>query len=119
MILTYLVVVVHAQSNTGSLEVVDNQALLLTVRRSEDQFQTTRFVYNNVCGLVLITKGVTSQDNRLSPSRNQPGDVLANDGLAENGASQDVTNGSLSVQDVVKAISDQALFLILLFTPSM
>lgn len=43
----------------------------------------------------LITEGVSADSDGLRPARNKPGNVLADDWLAEDGASQDVSDGSV------------------------
>lgn len=43
----------------------------------------------------LITEGVSANSDGLRPARNKPGNVLADDWLAEDGASQDVSDGSI------------------------
>jgi len=102
-VLSYLVVVVHAHGNTGSFKVIDNKVLLLrAISRGENQLQTTGSIDNEVGGLVLVAEGVTSQDDRLSPARNQLGDVFAENGLTENGASQNVTDSSLSDRKIME-----------------
>jgi hypothetical protein len=92
----YLVVVIHAHGDTRTLKVVNDQVLLLgTIGGSEDELQATGSIDNQVSGLVLITESVATQDNGLGPSRDQSGDVFAENGLTENGASQNVADGSL------------------------
>lgn len=92
----YLVVVVHAHGNTGTLKVVDDQVLLLgTISGGEDELEATGSIDNQVGGLVLITESVATQDDGLGPSRDQSRDVLAQNGLTEHGASQNVTDRSL------------------------
>jgi hypothetical protein len=39
--------------------------------------------------------GVTTDDDGLAPARDETGHVLADDGLAEDGAAQDVTDGAV------------------------
>lgn len=43
----------------------------------------------------LISVGVSANDDGLDPARHQAGDVLADDGLPEHRASQDVTDGAV------------------------
>lgn len=43
----------------------------------------------------LVPVGVPADDDGLGPARHQAGDVLADDGLPEHGASQDVTDGAV------------------------
>lgn len=88
--------VVHAHGNTGTLKVVDDQVLLLgTIGGGEDELEATGTIDNQVGSLVLVTKSVTTQDDGLGPSGDQSRDVLAQNGLTEHGASQNVTDRSL------------------------
>lgn len=43
----------------------------------------------------LITKGVSADGDGLRPAWNKPGNVLADDWLAEDGAAQDVPDGAV------------------------
>lgn len=43
----------------------------------------------------LIPEGVSANSDGLRPARNKPGNVLADDWLTEDGASQDVSDGSI------------------------
>ena len=43
----------------------------------------------------LISEGVTANNDGLCPAGNQTGDCLADDWLPEDGASEDVTDGSV------------------------
>lgn len=43
----------------------------------------------------LITEGVSANSDGLCPTWNKPGNVLADDGLTEDSASQDVPDGSI------------------------
>ena len=46
----------------------------------------------------LVTKGVTANDDRLGPAGNKTGNHLAEDGLTEHCAAQDVTDGAVGTQ---------------------
>lgn len=92
----YLIMIVHSQGNTGALKVVNDHTLLSrSIGRGEDKLQATRAVDYNVSCFVLITECVTSQDDRLRPSRNQSRNVLADDGFAEHSSSEDVSDCAL------------------------
>lgn len=43
----------------------------------------------------LVTEGVSADGDGLRPAGNKPGNVLADDWLTEDGASQDVSDGSV------------------------
>lgn len=58
--------------------------------------QTKKHHFLHVCIKThLITKGVSANSDGLCPARNKPGNVLANDWLSEDGASQNVPDGSI------------------------
>ena len=50
---------------------------------------------HEVGGAVLVAEGVTADDDRLGPARHQPRHVLADDGLAEHDAAEDVADGAV------------------------
>lgn len=66
-----------------------------------------RSVHNNVGGLVLVTKGVPSQDNWLSPSWDQFWNVCAENRLTEDSSSQNVANRAL--EQVKRGVSKNLL----------
>lgn len=54
--------------------------------------------YDEVLRLVLVTVRVTTDDDGLSPSGNDPGNALAQDRLPEHGAAEDVPNRPVRTQ---------------------
>ena len=52
-------------------------------------------VNNDISSSVLVTEGVSSNDDGLSPSWHESGDVLDNDGFSENSSVQLVSDGAI------------------------
>jgi hypothetical protein len=94
-----LVSVVHAHKDTTVLEVEDFNVLgLRSVGGSEGNFEFSGAVNNQVGGFVLISEGVSADDNRASPARNQSGDVLADNGFSEDSTTQNITDSTVRAQ---------------------
>ena len=81
-----LVCVVHALENASTLEVVDNHLLVLATLAVEDEFSNTSFFSTDFNTLIDIAIGVTSNRNRLFPSRNIGLNTLYYYGCTENGS---------------------------------
>lgn len=78
--------VVHAHGDTtAALEVVDLDGLGLAVGRGVDQLEFAGAGDDPVSGTVLVTKGVTTDDDGLGPARHQTGDGGDDNGLTEDG----------------------------------
>lgn len=91
-----LVSVVHSHSYSSSFEVehwVNNWSR--SISGGVDNLNFASLGNNKVCGFVLVTKGVTADDNGLGPAGDQAGDGLAKDGLTEDSAPEDVADGSV------------------------
>lgn len=80
-----LIGVVLALGDTTTLEVVDLDALGLTTGRGVDQLELTGARDDTVLGTVLVTEGVTANNNRLGPARDQAGNAGNDNGLTEHG----------------------------------
>ena len=90
-----LIGVVHTHHHTSSsLELEDLESLLLSILSGVDHLELSR-ANNNISSTVLISEGMTTNDDGLSPARHQARNVLDDDGLTEDGSSQDVTDGSV------------------------
>jgi len=61
----------------------------------EHKLDTSVFVDNVVLTSVLVSKGVSTNNNRLHPTRHKSGNVGDNDGLSEHSAVEDISNGSV------------------------
>lgn len=68
---------------------------LAAVGRREHHLQRPRAGDEQIRGLVLVGVRVPAYHYRLRPARHQARDVAADDGLAEHGAAQDVTDGAV------------------------
>src|SRR5690606_32451503 len=75
--------VVHAHGNTGRRSLVDFVLDDFAIFTDELDRQRTLAREQEVGGLVLVTKGVTANDDRLGPARHQTRYVRADDRLAE------------------------------------
>jgi hypothetical protein len=94
--------VVHAQSDTRTLKVIDDKVLFGgSVCWGKNKLQAARSIHDKICGLVLVTKGMTSQDNGFCPPGHQPRNVLAENGFTENCASKDIADGTLIIIRIV------------------
>lgn len=88
-----LVGVVHAHANSAFAFVfVHVHFCLLSVLSFEKDREGTRLVYLEIRRLVLVPKGMPTNNNGLFPARDQPGDVLYNDRLTEDSSIQNVTD---------------------------
>ncbi len=90
---THLICVVHAHSDTFPFEVVNGHNCMLgSVCWLVYELELALSWRNKVCASVLVTKSVTTDDNRFRPARNRFRNSLQDNGLAENGSTEDVTN---------------------------
>src|SRR5690606_12328837 len=72
-----LVGIVHTHNDARGLELHHSVTLRSrTISRSEDNLELARLVKNKVSGLVLITVAMTTDNNRLIPSRNETRDLI-------------------------------------------
>lgn len=62
---------------------------------SEYEFSLTSLCEDVVLRAVLVTEGVSADDDRLSPARNESWNIADDDWLAEHSSIQDVSNGSI------------------------
>ncbi len=88
--------VVHTQTNTSfSFELEDLHALLISFIVCEDDFKGSWLVDNKVGSFVLITKGMSSNNNGFFPSWNQSWDVADNDGFSEDSTVENVSDATV------------------------
>lgn len=76
-------------------ELVDFHLLLWTIISPEDDLESSRLIDNKVSGLVLISEGVSADDDGFFPSRNESRDVADDDGFSEDGPIEDVPDGAI------------------------
>ena len=84
--------VVHAHGDAGRREIEHFIFEFLAVGADPLHRQLARTRHLEVGRAILVTEGVTADDDRVGPARNQAGDVLDHDRLAENDAAQDVAD---------------------------
>jgi len=68
---------------------------LRAISRSVNKLNFTRLINNSVLAAVLITESVSTNNNWLLPTRNKSGNIVDNDGLAEDCAVKDVADGAV------------------------
>lgn len=86
-----LISVVHGQSDTLALEVVDVELGGGTsVSGGVSEGELSGSGGDKVGGSVLVTESVSTDADGLGPSRDGLGDLVENDGLSEDGSSEDV-----------------------------
>ncbi|CAG9096414.1 unnamed protein product, partial [Plutella xylostella] len=85
----------HAERHAGALEVVDDLLDGLPLGRGPDELELALAGHDVVDGLVLVGVRVAADDDGLLPAGDEPRDVLADDGLAEHGAAEDVADGAV------------------------
>ena len=88
------VVHAHRDTGTGSLKNLELHRRAAVGRR-ELHCQGAGAVKREIGGAVLVTECVTTNDDRLVPAGNETRDVRNDDGLAEDYAVEDVTNGAV------------------------
>ena len=91
-----LVSIVHGQHDTSALE-VENFELsgVRAILRGEGHCELAWHLGAEVGGPVLVTKSVPADDDGLGPAWHKFRDVLDNDGLSEDGAANDVSDGTV------------------------
>lgn len=77
--------VVLGLGNTTASVVEDLDGLRLTTLRGVDQLEPTGTRDDSVGGTVLVTEGMTADDDGLGPARDETGDGGDDDGLTEDG----------------------------------
>lgn len=88
--------VVHAHEAAGTLEVVGSSLEALGAIFGDPLHDELSWPVDDGVGAhVLVTVGMAADDDGLGPSGNEAGHVGADDGLTENGAVEDVSDGSV------------------------
>ncbi len=86
-LLDTLVSVVHRQTHAAlSFKTVHFCTLLFSAFSSKNHLKRPRLIDCKISSLVLITKSVSSDDDRFFPSRDESGNVFDDDGFSEDGA---------------------------------
>jgi len=91
-----IVGIVHAEHDTRSLEVVHFEAGWLgAIFWGEGHVELAWHLRAEISGFILITEGVSTNDDGLFPAWHELGDVGDNDRGSEDSATNDVSNGSV------------------------
>ena len=91
-----LVSVVHAEHDTSALEVVDLEfGGLGAVLRGEGHHELAWNLGAEIGGSVLITESVSADNDGFFPAGHKFRDVADDDGLTEDGAADDVSDGTV------------------------
>ena len=69
--------------------------MLDSVISPENNLESSRFVDSEICRSVLISKGMSSDDDGFFPSWNESGNVLDDDGFSEDSAIEYISDGSI------------------------
>ena len=80
------------------LELEDFHLLRLAAIGDEDHLECAISLHHQVFCSVLVSKGVTTDDDGLLPSWHQSGDSRDDNGLAEDGTSQGISDGAIRRQ---------------------
>jgi len=88
--------VIHTNTDTTSGVLKDIVDFLLgSVRGDEVDFEFASLLSDKVSGLVLVTEGMSANNDGLFPAGNVSGDTVDDDGLSEDGTLKIVSNGSV------------------------
>jgi len=88
--------VVHAEHNTGALKLVNSHLCrVTTVSWGKSHSKCTCLLGDKVSCTVLVSKGVSTDNNWGSPSWNTSWDVFDDDWFTENSSSHNVSNGTV------------------------
>lgn len=91
--------VVHGQSDALALEIVDIELGGGTsFSGGVSEGELSRSGGDKVSGSVLVTESVSTDADGLGPSRDGLGDLVEDDGLSEDGSSEDVSDLSGGVR---------------------
>ena len=87
--------VVHGHGDSASLVIENGVFRDLSVCAFEFDGEFARLVNNEVGGFVLVTVSMSSNDDWFGPAWDQSRNVFAENWFSENGASEDVSDGSV------------------------
>jgi hypothetical protein len=91
-----LVSIVHCKSNsTFSLKFINKHSALFSVFSLENNLKSSWLINFKICGLILISKSVSSNYYRFFPARNESWNVANYDGLSKYGSIEDISDGSI------------------------
>lgn len=88
--------VVHSQKAAGALEIVGSSLeASRSIFRDELHDEFSWSVNNCIGGHVLISMGMSADNDGLLPAWNKERDIAADNGLSEDGTIENVTDGSI------------------------
>lgn len=91
-----LVCVIHAHADTSCAFVMINFHLLFgAIVTFEQNLEFARFIHNEICGFVLISESMTSDDDRFLPAWDKSRDILDNNRLTENCTIKNISDGAI------------------------
>src|SRR5690606_5487903 len=90
-----LVEIVHGHGHAGAWRIKNLMLDDLTVLADELDGELALAGKPKVGRAILIAKGVTADDDRLGPARNEPRHVFADDRLTEDHAAQNVADRAI------------------------
>lgn len=90
--------IVHSHRHAGRLIVEDFSAFDFAALVGEHELQFAWPIDDKILGLVLVAVRMTTDHNRIGPARHQTRNVRAENWLAKNGATEDVTDGAVRRQ---------------------
>ncbi len=91
-----LINVVHSHADTSlSLELEDFHALLLALSILENNFESSWSVDNEIGGLVLITKSMSSDNNGFFPSRDKSWNIFDDDWFSKHSTVENVSDSTI------------------------
>lgn len=90
-----LVSVVHSHSHSSTCVFEDFHFFLSSIVSSKDNFESSGFINNKIGSFVLVSVGVSADDDGFFPARDESGDVFDDDGFSEDSSSEDVSDGSI------------------------
>ena len=87
--------IIHAHRNTGFGEVKDFALDSLAIFAFPLHRQLAFAWDEEICCFILVTKGVTANNDWLCPTRHEARDVVTDDRFAENYTAKDVADGAI------------------------
>ena len=95
-LLNTLISIVHGQAYSSlTLIVVHLSPLLFSTLSSEDNLKSPRLVNCKVSGFVLISECMSANYDRFLPSRDQPRNILDDDGFSKDCSVEDVADSAV------------------------
>ena len=88
--------IIHSETNSSStIKLINLHFLLCSIISFECYLKCTRLIYNEICSFVLISEGMSTNNDRLCPSRNQSWNIFDDNRLSEDCSIKNVSNSSI------------------------